>query len=76
MLLRHVGTRCTYGWSVLLSGLLGIGATNCFLKRPVQVTVAGMKGVDFSHGFFDALLLLDLASHRQVKDQVSGKMWG
>lgn len=43
---------------------LVIGATNSYLKCPVQFTVAGMKGVDFfSLGFSHALLLLDLASY-------------
>lgn len=42
---------------------LEIGDTNSYLKCPAQLTVAGMKGVDFLLGFSHALLLLDLASH-------------
>lgn len=43
---------------------LEICATKSYVKCPVQLTVAGMKGVDlFSLGFSHALLLLDLASY-------------
>lgn len=60
------------GFSLLY---LEIGATNSYLKCPVQLSVAGLKGVVFfSLEFSHALLLLDLASYRQVKDQIYGKM--
>jgi len=61
------------GFSLLY---LEICATDSYLKCSVQLLVAGMKGVDdFSMAFSHALLLLDLASYWQVKDQVYGKMW-